>query len=79
MYLFEVLVWHVVINLIKVSICSCDVCLDTGSVTADVFMEMGYEQRCQSEVVRQTKGSKILGMAVNPVCERRIGVWFFCL
>jgi hypothetical protein len=45
-----------------------------GSVTADVFMEMGYEQRCQSEVVRQTKGLKVLGMAVNPVCERRIGV-----
>jgi hypothetical protein len=37
-------------------------------------MEMGYEQRCQSEVIRQTKGSKVLGMAVNPICERRIGV-----
>lgn len=49
-------------------------CLDTGSFTADVFMEMGYEQRCQSEVIRQTKGSKVLGMAVNPICERRIGV-----
>lgn len=53
------------------SVCS----LDTGSVTADVFMEMGYEQRCQSEVVRQTKGSKVLGMAVNPVCERRIALF----
>jgi len=73
-YLFEISVWCVVISLIKVPFCSCDVCLDTGSVTADVFMEMGYEQRCQSEVVRQTKGSKVLGMAVNPVCERRIGV-----
>jgi hypothetical protein len=28
-------------------------------------------------VVRQTKGLKVLGMAVNPVCERRIGVWSF--
>jgi hypothetical protein len=45
-----------------------------GSVTADVFMEMAYEQRCQSEVIRQTKGSKVLGMAVNPVCERRLGM-----
>jgi hypothetical protein len=45
-----------------------------GSITADVFMEMGYEQRSQSEVIRQTKGLKVLGMAVNPVCERRIGM-----
>jgi hypothetical protein len=65
-------VW--LLNLIKVTIYSYDVCLDTGSITADVFMEMGYEQRCQSEVIRQTKGSKVLGMAVSPVCERRIGV-----
>jgi hypothetical protein len=77
-YLFEISVWSVVINLIKVPICLYDVCLDTGSITADVFIEMVYEQRCQSEVIRQTKGSKVLGMAVNPVCERRIGVWFFC-
>ncbi|KAJ4431502.1 hypothetical protein ANN_20100 [Periplaneta americana] len=49
--------------------------LDMGSVTADVFLEMGYEQRCQSEVIRQTKGSKVLGMAVNPICERRIALF----
>lgn len=49
--------------------------VDMGSVTADVFMEMGYEQRCQSEVIRQTKGSKVLGIAVNPVCERRIALF----
>ena len=65
---------NVVVNVMKGPACSCGVCLDTGSFTADVFMEMGYEQRCQSEVIRQTKGSKVLGMAVNPICERRIGV-----
>ncbi|GLH00339.1 Uncharacterized protein GBIM_06748 [Gryllus bimaculatus] len=48
---------------------------DMGSFSADVFMEMGYEQRCQSEVIRHTKGSKVLGMAVNPTCERRIALF----
>jgi hypothetical protein len=63
-----------VINFQNEVICFCGMYLDMGSVTADSFMEMCYEQRCQSEVVRQTKGLKVLGMAVNPVCERRIGV-----
>ncbi|PSN34557.1 WD repeat-containing protein 11 [Blattella germanica] len=49
--------------------------LDMGSVSVDVFMEMGYEQRCQSEVIRQTKGSKVLGMAINPVYERKIALF----
>lgn len=59
-------------------LCFYDLYLDMGSVTADAFMEMGYEQRCQSEVVRQTKGLKVLGMAVSPVCEKRIGMGFLC-
>nr|CAD7396669.1 unnamed protein product [Timema poppensis] len=46
---------------------------DMGSFSSDIFMELGYEQRCQSEVIRLTKGSKVLGMALAPVCERRIG------
>ena len=52
-----------------------DLCVaDMGSLSADVYMELAYEQRCQSDVIRQTKGSKVLGMAVSPICERRIGI-----
>nr|CAD7432286.1 unnamed protein product [Timema monikensis] len=49
--------------------------LDMGSFSSDIFMELGYEQRCQSEVIRLTKGSKVLGMALAPVCERRIALF----
>ncbi|XP_067012842.2 WD repeat-containing protein 11 [Anabrus simplex] len=49
--------------------------IDMGSFSTDVFLEMGYEQRCQSEVIRYTKGSKVLGMALNPVCERRVALF----
>ncbi|XP_063221643.1 WD repeat-containing protein 11-like [Bacillus rossius redtenbacheri] len=49
--------------------------VDMGSFSNDVFLELSYEQRCQSEVIRQTKGSKILGMCVSPVCERRIALF----
>lgn len=49
--------------------------IDTGALASDPFLEMIYEQRCQSEVIRHSKGSKILGMAISPVCERRIALY----
>lgn len=42
----------------------------------DSYLEMAYEQKCQSEVIRQTKGSKIIGIAVSRMCEKRIGMLF---
>ncbi|XP_071448701.1 WD repeat-containing protein 11-like [Hetaerina americana] len=41
----------------------------------EAFLEVGYEQRCQSEPIRQTKGTKVLGMAVSPMCERRMALF----
>jgi len=47
--------------------------VETGSLSGDIFPEVGYEQRCQSEVIRQTKGSRICGVSCSPICERRLG------
>ncbi|KAL1122656.1 hypothetical protein AAG570_002983 [Ranatra chinensis] len=46
--------------------------MDYGSYSADMFM--CYEHKCQSEVIRQMKGSKVLGISVDPICERKIGL-----
>jgi len=35
--------------------------------------EMSYDQRCHSEAVRLTKNSKVLGMAMDPLSESRLG------
>lgn len=48
---------------------------DMSALGGDSFLEVAYEQKCQSEVIRQTKGSKIIGMAVSRVCEKRIGMF----
>lgn len=49
---------------------------ETGSISTETFFEMGYEQRCQSEVIRHTKGSKVLGLSINPICERKLGSYY---
>ncbi|XP_046385283.1 WD repeat-containing protein 11-like [Ischnura elegans] len=48
-----------------------------GATTSSVetLLEVAYEQRCQSEPMRQTKGTKVLGMSVNPMCERRVALF----
>ncbi|KAG8325827.1 WD repeat-containing protein 11 [Homalodisca vitripennis] len=38
--------------------------------SADVFLS--YEHRCQSEVIRQMKGSKVLAIALDPITEKNI-------
>lgn len=37
----------------------------------DIFLS--YEHRCQSEVIRQMKGSKVLAIALDPITEKNIG------
>ncbi len=44
------------------------------------FLDIAYEQKCQSEIIRQTKGSKIIGIALSRKCEKRVGkmrYWLF--
>lgn len=36
-------------------------------------MYIWYEHRIQSEIIRQTKNSKVLGLAVCPVTEKNCG------
>lgn len=44
---------------------------DFGSYTSDMFM--CYEHKCQSEIIRQMKGSRVLGISVDPILEKGIG------
>lgn len=39
---------------------------------------LSYEHRCQSEVIRQMKGSKVLALALDPITEKNIG-WFYVM
>ncbi|XP_034244567.1 WD repeat-containing protein 11-like [Thrips palmi] len=48
---------------------------DNVAMGGDSYLEMAYEQKCQSEVIRQTKGSKIIGIAVSRMCEKRIALF----
>jgi len=41
-----------------------------GAGGSDVFLS--YEHRCQSEVIRQMKGSKVLAIALDPMTEKNI-------
>lgn len=34
---------------------------------------MSYEHKCQSEVIRQMKGSKVSAIALDPMTEKDIG------
>jgi len=34
-----------------------------------------YEHRIQSEIIRQTKNSKVLGLAVCPITEKHCGLY----
>lgn len=36
-----------------------------------------YEHKIQSEIIRQTKNSKVLGLAVCPVTEKHCGKYQF--
>lgn len=48
---------------------------DMVGIGGDSYLEVAYEQKCQSEVIRQTKGSKLIGIAVSQMCERRIALY----
>lgn len=39
------------------------------------FLDVTYEQKCQSEIIRQTKGSKIIGIALSRKCEKRVALF----
>ncbi|KAK9508466.1 hypothetical protein O3M35_006019 [Rhynocoris fuscipes] len=44
--------------------------LDFGSYSSEMFV--CYDHKCQSEIIRQMKGSKVLGLSVNPITEKNI-------
>lgn len=44
--------------------------IDVGGYSTELLM--CYEHKCQSEVIRQIKGSKVVAMALNPVSENKI-------
>lgn len=44
-------------------------------MNSETQLEIGYDHKCSSEPVRQTRGLQILGMSVNPICERRIALY----
>lgn len=42
------------------------------STTTDNYL--WYEHKIQSEIIRQTKSSKVLGLAVCPITEKQCGM-----
>lgn len=42
--------------------------------TTDTYL--WYEHRIQSEIIRQSKNSKVLGLAVCPVTEKHCGLYY---
>ncbi|XP_014255055.1 WD repeat-containing protein 11-like [Cimex lectularius] len=47
--------------------------LDFGSYSTEMFV--CYENKCQSEIVRQMKSNKVLGISVNPSSEKHIALF----
>lgn len=45
--------------------------LDPGSTLSEKFL--WYDQRCQSDSIRQIKGIKMLSIAVCPITQKHIG------
>ncbi|XP_075222794.1 WD repeat-containing protein 11-like [Lycorma delicatula] len=49
--------------------------LDITTYNADMCVFIcSYEHRCQSEVIRQMKGSRVLGLTCNPISEKNLGL-----
>lgn len=58
--------------------------MHTISIELNVFLNildptttdnyLWYEHKIQSEIIRQTKSSKVLGLAVCPITEKQCGV-----
>uniref|UniRef100_A0A146LNG3 WD repeat-containing protein 11 n=1 Tax=Lygus hesperus TaxID=30085 RepID=A0A146LNG3_LYGHE len=46
---------------------------DFGSYSSEMFV--CYEHKCQSEIIRQMKSSKVLGVSVDPIRENRLGLF----
>ncbi|BET01493.1 WD repeat domain 11 [Nesidiocoris tenuis] len=46
---------------------------DFGSYSSEMFVS--YEHKCHSEVIRQMKTSKVLGVSVDPIREHRLGLF----
>ncbi|XP_073998789.1 WD repeat-containing protein 11-like isoform X2 [Rhodnius prolixus] len=47
--------------------------IDFGSYSSDMFV--CYDHKCQSEMIRQMKGSKVLGLSVDPITEKHVGLF----
>jgi len=45
-------------------------CLESSTDTY-----LWYEHRIQSEIIRQTKNSKVLGFAICPITEKHCGLY----
>lgn len=46
---------------------------DFGSYSSDMLMY--YEHKCQSEIIRQIKSSRVLGISLDPISEKNIGLF----
>jgi len=44
-----------------------------SDVNSESQMDLVYENKGCSETMKQTRGLQVLGMTINPICERRLG------
>lgn len=50
----------------------------TGALPNSTDVFLNYEHKCQSEVIRQMKGSKVIAITLDPITEKNVGEDVLC-